>query len=750
MYKSPRIVAWVLAMALFALSIPLFSFVTPTASAASIYTGRVVRSDVNCGLTQIYGTLLDSAGSPRSGVKLQIWWADGSTTTTSGSYIRNETDASGWDFTLNTRPVANTWQVAVVDGSGNLLSDKLPVTTTNECTGNGAANVVKVEFKEGGAPAPAPTPSGGTGGTTPPPASDNTSPAPAITAGATCEFYTQTNGGAGGGYSVCNDGNANFLTTFRRYGLQNVGYPVSQRYKRDGFITQAFQKAIFQWRPDGSYVAFVNVFDELNSRGLDQRLLASRQTPFQLPAGWEGVNVPFEQAVTLRQALLNERPALRRTYFSVADPLLFFGLPTSEVEDMGNHYAIRLQRAVLQEWKETVPWASAGQVTVANGADIAKELGHLPTFSLATEASPPNGTGGAASAPPPPANVSGFRYGMQAHMIYNDRAQIFNSTRGLGFSWLKQQIEWKVFEQSQGQISWGEMDAIANEAKANGMTMLFSAVGAPGWAREAGYDAGVAGPPANPATFASFLGQVASRYCNNGVGAIEVWNEQNLHYEWGNKPISPADYMALLKPSYTAIKAACPSMIVVSGALTPTGAPAPLAMDDFTYLTGMYANGLKNYADAIGMHPSGFNVPPTLTHSQACSYLQGKNASFMGPCNSVHHSWSFKSTVDGYRNIMVQNGDTAKSLWATEFGWAAGGAFHPSYGYANDNSYQDQADWTVQAYQYMKNSGFVGGAFLWNLNFRVIADGTEKAQWGIVDNRWQPLPVYSALAAMVK
>ncbi|MDQ4074892.1 MAG: hypothetical protein M3220_01460, partial [Chloroflexota bacterium] len=258
------------------------------------------------------------------------------------------------------------------------------------------------------------------------------------------------------------------------------------------------------------------------------------------------------------------------------------------------------------------------------------------------------------------------------------------------------------------------------------------------------------GPPQNPQTFADFLGKMAGRYCNNGVGAIEVWNEQNLHYEWGNRPISPAAYMALLKPAYNAIKAACPSMVVVSGALTPTGAPAPLAMDDFAYLEGMYQNGLKQYADAIGMHPSGFNVPPTLTHTQACSYLQQKNASFTGPCTTPHHSWSFKSTVDGYRNIMVRYGDSGKKLWATEFGWAAGGAFHPDYGYANDNSFQDQADWTVQAFQYMKNSGFVGGAFLWNLNFRVIADGTEKAQWGIVDNRWQPLPVYHSLKAMVK
>jgi len=202
----------------------------------------------------------------------------------------------------------------------------------------------------------------------------NAEVAPPITAGASCQTFSET------GYTVCDDQNANFLGAFLTHGLQNVGYPVSQRFKRDGFITQAFQKAIFQWRPDTRSVAFVNIFDELHDKGFDSRLLGARQTPNQLPAGWDG-NVGFSQVVQKRQALLT-RIALYNTYFGVSDPMTFFGLPTSLTQDMGNHYAIRLQRAVLQEWKQDVPWARAGEVTIANGGDIAKELGHLPAFAL--------------------------------------------------------------------------------------------------------------------------------------------------------------------------------------------------------------------------------------------------------------------------------------------------------------------------------------------------------------------------------
>jgi hypothetical protein len=217
--------------------------------------------------------------------------------------------------------------------------------------------------------------------------------APAVEVGADCRTASET------GFDICDDANARFLSAYQSYGLQNVGYPISIRYQRDGFITQAFQKAVLQWRPDTGTIAFKNIFDELSKQSLDQRLFSSRQTPYPLPAGWDG-EIPFDQVIQKRQALLT-RPALRAKYFAASDPLTFFGLPNSEVVDMGNHYAIRMQRAVLQEWKETVPWAAAGEVTIANGGDIAKEMAFLPAFALTSHGAP------AASAPTAPVAAPG-------------------------------------------------------------------------------------------------------------------------------------------------------------------------------------------------------------------------------------------------------------------------------------------------------------------------------------------------------
>jgi hypothetical protein len=415
-------------------------------------------------------------------------------------------------------------------------------------------------------------------------------------------------------------------------------------------------------------------------------------------------------------------------------------------------------------WVITQLVTSAGALDkVAVAADIpeapAVVAAAAPAVAAVAPAEAEAAPAAAAPAPAPvvaaaaPAGALPFGYGVQAHMVDTSDAmiqQVMGSTKGMGFNWVKQQVEWKRFENVQGAIEYGALDPIINAAAASGVNILFSVVNAPAWAREGGADQSVGGPPADPNTYAAFVGALAGKYCGGPLKAIEVWNEQNLHYEWGNKPLNPGEYVQLLAAAYPAIKNACPSMWVISGALTPAGNNGGLAMDDFTYAEEMFKAGAANYMDAMGAHPSGYNVPPSATWESACEVIQTTGNSFNGACDSPHHSWSFRSTMEGYRNIMNVYGAGGKSIVPTEFGWAAGGAQNPNYRYADDNDMAEQAQWTVEAYQMMKAWGWVGPAILWNLNFRVVANGTEKAQWGIVGPGWEPLPVYNALAAMPK
>lgn len=203
-------------------------------------------------------------------------------------------------------------------------------------------------------------------------------------------FFTQTGGGGGRGFAVTDEQDVSFWTEFRRLGgVQAVGYPISQRFAWHGFVSQAFQRVIFQWRPETRTAAFMNTFDLMSGAGIDDFLLAVKQVP--KPLAFNDAGKPFHQVVAERLALLDASPGIRDKYFGApGDPVQFNGLPTSGASDMGNHLALRAQRVVFQQWKEDVPWARAGQVTVANGGDMAKEVGLLPDQAALQPVGPPS------------------------------------------------------------------------------------------------------------------------------------------------------------------------------------------------------------------------------------------------------------------------------------------------------------------------------------------------------------------------
>ncbi len=331
----------------------------------------------------------------------------------------------------------------------------------------------------------------------------------------------------------------------------------------------------------------------------------------------------------------------------------------------------------------------------------------LPVVQVAAPKAAPKAAAKPAAAPRSTAVTGFFDYGIQI-----DPGNIGESVGGaadLGMRWAKWQVQWKDFEGGgPGQRNWP--DDVVNAFSGAGISLMASIVKAPQWARGANPDMSVEGPPADPNTYASFVGEFAGRYCGR-VKAIEVWNEQNLHYEWGNERLDAARYVRLLGAAYRAIKAACPSMIVVSGAPTPTGALPPAAIRDTTYLEQMYRAGLKNVSDAIGVHPSGFGNPPDVR------FQDWQAGNYSRPSHVADPSFYFRNTLEQYRNIMVKYGDGGKRLWPTEFGWASTGNPFPGYEYATYNSEQQQAEYIVRAYELMRNWGWVGVAFLWNLNY---------------------------------
>ena len=204
-------------------------------------------------------------------------------------------------------------------------------------------------------------------------------------------FFTQANGrplgASAAGFALTDDGGARFWSEFQRLGGVNaLGYPASQRFVLDGFTTQAFQKGVLQWRPEVNQAYFLNSFDLMHDRGLDDWLLVYRQTPKPFDTKPD-TGLPWDKVVARHLAFLDQNQAIKTLFLSDPSWLDHYGLPVSYADE-GNSFVIRAQRATFQFWKEDVPWAKKGDVTVANGGDLAKEAYLWPVEAVIPQPAP--------------------------------------------------------------------------------------------------------------------------------------------------------------------------------------------------------------------------------------------------------------------------------------------------------------------------------------------------------------------------
>ncbi len=203
-------------------------------------------------------------------------------------------------------------------------------------------------------------------------------------------FFTETNGRteSPSGFGVTDADGVPFWTAFQALGGADVlGYPVTRRFELDGFVVQGFQKSVLQWRPDKREFWFLNTFDALHDRGRDDWLEVYRQTPRPADTAADG-GLTWERVVARHLAMLDKTPPALKQRF-LADPhwLDHYGLPTA-IQEFSNSVVVRAQRATLQYWKEAVPWAAKGSVSIANGGDLAKEAGLFPWLAVTPENAP--------------------------------------------------------------------------------------------------------------------------------------------------------------------------------------------------------------------------------------------------------------------------------------------------------------------------------------------------------------------------
>lgn len=262
-----------------------------------------------------------------------------------------------------------------------------------------------------------------------------------------------------------------------------------------------------------------------------------------------------------------------------------------------------------------------------------------------------------------------------------------------GVKTIRANINWSSIEpNTKGALdSWWltEIDYAVSKAHAAGMEVLMPiADGVPYWASAdpnkytdgSGKHWDRNWKPTSYADYAAFVSAIVKRYAPKGVHAYEVWNEPNYSRFWPSG-VSAADYVAMLKATYPVIKAADPASTVITGGLS---------RNDYTYLQQMYAAGAKGYFDAVAVHPYTGKTDPNL-----CWNASG---------STMRHIDAF-CAIESVRQVMVNNGDSAKNIWLTEFGWSTATSA------TNGVTEAVQADFLTKAFNKLNSYPYVVRAY---------------------------------------
>jgi polysaccharide biosynthesis protein PslG len=311
-----------------------------------------------------------------------------------------------------------------------------------------------------------------------------------------------------------------------------------------------------------------------------------------------------------------------------------------------------------------------------------------------------------------------------------------------GFRWLRQEFPWEDVEiHGRGDFedrrhephrsAWDKYDHIVSLAEQYEMDLIVRLSNPPAWSRAGGDEVGSYAPPDDFEDFANFARAVATRY-QGRVRYYQLWNEPNIYPEWGNRPVSPEDYTALLKAGAMAVRQADPEAVIIAGALAATidldGAMTPTHnFNDLLFLQRMYDAGAASYFDIMAVQGYGLWSGPT-DHRMHPRVMNFGRPQFV-------------------RDLMVANGDGHKPLWISEMNWnAAPEDVDPRYGRV---TLAQQAENLPLAYQRIRQEWpWLGVANVWYLKRATDAwDQARKpeAYFRLLDPDFTPQPVYEAM-----
>jgi hypothetical protein len=268
-------------------------------------------------------------------------------------------------------------------------------------------------------------------------------------------------------------------------------------------------------------------------------------------------------------------------------------------------------------------------------------------------------------------------------------AENFNQISDIGAKWARHFLYWDDAHPE-------SYDNIVSEEERRGVKTLLVVAAASNT------------PPSDPQKYADFVGQLASRF-KGKLDAIEIWNEADEPHFWAGAP-SPARYVDLLQRSYTAIKAADPSVKVVF---------SPTVGHNYAFLEQAYAAGAKGYFDVMAAHTdTACNIASPTEY-----YRDGTRIG--------------RYVFLGYRELrasMLAQGDD-KPIWLTEIGWSAATHQCEVGQWAGQKlagvTEEDQAAYLRQAYHCLAQDPYVQVA-MWFNNRDLVPDAKMNNMYGLM------------------
>lgn len=277
-----------------------------------------------------------------------------------------------------------------------------------------------------------------------------------------------------------------------------------------------------------------------------------------------------------------------------------------------------------------------------------------------------------------------------------------------------------------------------------------------------------------------------------GVSQFEIWNEQNNGIFWGFA-VNAQQYTKLLQAGYAGIKSVLPSTqsVVIFGGMQHIPfegiqfTSGYWTVDEFTFLQQCYAYGAHGYFDAMATHmypssdptnPTPAQGPPNIISNQNIPAIQTSahpaikafatgsgninivaaqdghqlcvaTATGTGVLNPyeapgpVPSIWmdNFRQLI-GIRSLMVQNGDGAKSIKITEFGY---NVFSPGI------SPDLQQLYTQQCFDLLNLMPFIDEVHIYNtVDATNNAAPSDTSGFGFLDYFGNARPLYTWLLTL--